>query len=78
MSRIHKETGYLAAPYDAAELAVGIEWCTEHGEELTKNCLEKTARDFDGNDIIARYSKVYEHILNVQTGHTRGGYGSIV
>ena len=62
---VHKETGYLAAPYDAAELAVGVEWCVEHGGELTKNCLEKAARDFDEKDIIEKYLKLYEDIQNI-------------
>ena len=56
---VHKETGYLATPYKAEELAVGIEWCVEHGTALSKNCVTKAVRDFDTDATVKKYMSAY-------------------
>ena len=57
---VHKETGYLATPYKAEELALGIEWCMENKSVLSKNCLEKAVRDFDEKKTVEKMVRVYD------------------
>ena len=64
---VHKETGYLATPYKSEELAQGVEWCISNKEKLSKNCLEKAKREFDGEGIVKKYINVYEDALNKRT-----------
>ena len=64
---VHKETGWLATPYKEQELAAGIEWCSEHAEELSKNCLKKAKNDFDTDKIIEEYISVYSDVLSHKT-----------
>ena len=61
---VHKKNGWLATPYNEDELAEGIEWCSEHKEELSQNCLEKAKNDFDANKIIHDYISVYSDAIN--------------
>ena len=60
---VHKETGYLASPYKAEELAHGIEWCVENGLLLSRNCLEKAVRDFDEKETVEKMIRIYESAL---------------
>ena len=60
---VHKKTGWLATPYNDEELATGIEWCSEHNEELSKNCFVKAKNDFDTNKIINDYISVYSDAI---------------
>lgn len=60
---VHKKTGFLATPYKAEELAEGIEWCTKNQVELSKNCLEKSQRDFDSEKSLEAMIKVYKGSL---------------
>ena len=57
---VHKETGFLATPYKSEELAQGIEWCVENELQLSKNCLEKAAHDFDEKQTVKKMIRVYE------------------
>lgn len=59
----HKITGYLATPYESSDLVTGIEYCITHHDELSKNCLIKSKRDFNENDIIKKHIQVYESVL---------------
>ncbi len=61
---IHKETGWLAAPYKSEELAQGVEWCVGHCKSLSKKCIKKAARDFDKEDIVGKYIKVFAGVGN--------------
>lgn len=56
----HKETGWLAAPYKSEELAQGVEWCVGHRANLSRKCIKKAAKDFDKEDIVKKYIKVFE------------------
>ena len=60
----HKENGYLARPYDAAELSRGVEWCVAHRQELSRACLEKARRDFDEDVILQKYLRACEATLS--------------
>ena len=55
-----RKTGYLCKPYSTEELAEGIEWCTAHREELSKNSINKARTDFDREYCIKKYIKVFE------------------
>ena len=61
---IHKETGWLATPFKAEELAEGIEWCTEHKEELSENCLKKAERDFNNRKIAEAFTACFNDCHN--------------
>lgn len=63
----HEKTGFLATPYKPEELAQGIEWCSEHNEELSQNCLEKAKIDFDESRIIHDYITAYSDALKKTT-----------
>lgn len=58
----HKNTGYLAKPFDVNDLANGIEWCANN-KILSKNCIEKALIDFDEKEIIQSYVKTYSSVL---------------
>ena len=61
---VHKETGFLATPYKSEELAQGIEWCVENELQLSKNCLEKAAHDFDEKQTVEKMIRVYEKSIH--------------
>lgn len=60
---VHKETGWLAAPYKAEELAEGIEWCIQNQAMLSKNCLAKASKDFNKEMIIQQLTELYESVI---------------
>jgi len=62
---IHKETGYLAKPFDTTDLACGIEWIlyNENYDKLCQNAREKVLREFDSVVVGKRYIELYEDIL---------------
>lgn len=61
----HKINGYLATPYDPADLACGIEWILNHQdpETLSWKAREKVEREFDSRVVAKRYIELYEEIL---------------
>ena len=56
---VHKQTGYLASPYKAEELAEGVVWCVENQALLSKNCIEKAKADFDTEVTVQHYLDCY-------------------
>lgn len=61
----HKVNGYKARPFDAADLADGIEYilnATDY-DALSKNAREKVVREFDNKVVALKYSKLYEEKL---------------
>ncbi len=62
----HRQTGYLAKPFDTSDLANGIEWVlnAENYDELCQNAREKVLREFDSVVVAKRYIELYEDILN--------------
>lgn len=61
---VHKETGWLARPYKSEELAIGVEWCVSNYEELSRNCIEKSNRDFDKDQIVSKMIEIYYNSVN--------------
>lgn len=62
----HKVDGYLAKPYDATDLANGIEWVLEDSirwKQLSRNAREKVVKEFDIIKVAEKYKDLYENIL---------------
>ncbi len=62
----HKKTGYLATPFDANDLAQGIDWIlhAENYQELCKNARNKVLQDFDSKIVAKKYIELYKRILD--------------
>jgi glycosyltransferase involved in cell wall biosynthesis len=62
----HKVNGYLATPFDATDLANGIQWVldTKNYDELCHNSHEKVVLEFDSNQIVSNYIDLYAKVLN--------------
>lgn len=64
----HKENGYLAVPFNEAELAKGINFMLESKEKwnmLSQNALKKAKQTYDINLVSQKYIDLYKSILNV-------------
>jgi glycosyltransferase involved in cell wall biosynthesis len=59
----HQRTGYLAVPFDTADLYAGIRYCEENHAELSRNALEKAADNFDNECIARKHRALYERVL---------------
>ena len=63
----HKETGYLARPYDAEELAAGIAWVLERtGAELSAKVRARAAELHDPGRCVERYLDLYRRACGRQ------------
>lgn len=62
----HKKNGYLARPFDTADLAKGIEWVlnTSNDDELSNNARNKVLNEFDSAVVANRYIELYTSVLN--------------
>lgn len=63
----HQVNGYHAKPYDASDLAVGIDWILADEKRHKKLCFkarEKAVACFDIKKIAKRYLKLYEDVLS--------------
>jgi glycosyltransferase involved in cell wall biosynthesis len=64
----YKINGYLAKPFQAQDLANGIEWVlnlkNNEYEKLCQNAREKVLREFDSRLVAKKYVALYEEILN--------------
>lgn len=63
---VHEETGYLAEPYDPANLAAGIRWVLEDDErhaDLSANARERAVREYDIETVARAYRDLYLDIL---------------
>lgn len=62
----HQQTGYLAQPYEPADLAKGIVWILEDAERLSDLRRQARARaehEFDIQHVARRYLALYKEIL---------------
>lgn len=63
----HQKTGYKAHPFEADDLAEGIEWIVnlprEQYELLRRNSRERAVTYFDSRVIAKQYKELYEEIL---------------
>jgi len=62
----HQQNGWLAAPFDPAELCRGIEWVLQYKdpESLRVAARRKAERCFDGQRVAAQYMNVYNETLS--------------
>lgn len=61
----HQETGYLAQPYDAAELAKGIAWTLAHSTPALSKKVREVAANKHGQGVaVQRYIDFYNEILS--------------
>ena len=62
---IHRETGWLAEPYDSVELAAGIEWLFDNPERratVGKRARETVVERYDRRDVARRYLALYDEV----------------
>ncbi len=62
----HRETGYLADPYDSNSLAYGINWCLENEERNKKLSLQarlKAKKYWDSIIIAKKYIDAYNSVF---------------
>jgi glycosyltransferase involved in cell wall biosynthesis len=61
----HLRNGYLARPFDALDLASGIEYILNYPDsiELSINARNKVVREFDSKLVAQKYIQLYEDIL---------------
>lgn len=61
----HKVNGYLAEPFDTADLAHGIDWVLNgpHATDPCSNARGKVLRNFDQGVVAERYEELYAGIL---------------
>jgi glycosyltransferase involved in cell wall biosynthesis len=65
----HQENGYLARPYDPADLADGIAWILADDarrERLSARAREKTEREFDARIAARRYVQLYASLMSAR------------
>ena len=60
----HTHTGYLAEIGSSEDLARGIRWCLEHGEELGANARSKVETCYTYPAVARRYIRLYEEALS--------------
>ena len=63
----HKETGYLANPYDPESLAYGIKWVIEDNErnkKLSEKARLKAEKKWNSKHIAKKYMDIYSSTLN--------------
>ena len=64
----HKNSGYLAKPFQAKDLANGIEWILNLDKNqyniICKNGREKVLREFNSKVVTKKYIELYKEILN--------------
>jgi glycosyltransferase involved in cell wall biosynthesis len=65
----HLHTGYLAKPYDTADLAHGIQWVLGKREEgsLGQRARERAVERFSGQRVAEQYLAVYQQVVK---GHS--------
>ncbi|MGO3406063.1 glycosyltransferase family 4 protein [Marinomonas sp.] len=61
----HKCNGYLAKPYDTADLAAGINWVLGHSapSELSIHSREKVLTNYDSKLVAAQYIDLYKGLI---------------
>lgn len=62
---VHKETGYLASPYDPSDLATGIEFIISNDERQSRigqNARTRAVKKYHYTDIAEKYYEIYKSI----------------
>jgi glycosyltransferase involved in cell wall biosynthesis len=64
---LHKQTGYLAQPFDPTDLACGVSWILEDCQRysyLSCKSITHTEENFSQKKIANEYIKLYQKLLN--------------
>jgi len=61
----HQQNGYLAKPFDTADLAKGIEWVLKapNYDQLCQNARDKVLCKFDSKIVSRKYISLYNQVL---------------
>lgn len=60
----HMKNGYLAQPFDADDLAQGIDWIFNASyDELSKSARNKVLSEFDSKIVVMKYINLYKSII---------------
>ena len=61
----HLQTGYLAKPFDTADLATGIRWVlnAKNHSKLSVNARNKILEEFDSINVARRYIALYDSVI---------------
>lgn len=63
----HKETGYLARPYDSSDLAAGIAWILDNpdlGQKLGLKASNEAKKKWSASILIPQYMNIYQSIID--------------
>ena len=66
----HRANGYLAAPLDAADLALGIDWVLQHPEreDLQRRARAKVLAEFDSAQVLRQHLDLYSAVMSSKVG----------
>jgi glycosyltransferase involved in cell wall biosynthesis len=61
----HRETGWLAEPYDVRELAAGVEWMLNEADrtELSAVARGRAVERYEQRSVVRRYLDLYESVV---------------
>ncbi len=63
----HKLNGYLATPFDSADLAIGLNWILENPERrisLGRNARNKVLENYTSDIVVEKYKKIYASLIS--------------
>jgi glycosyltransferase involved in cell wall biosynthesis len=60
---VHKETGYLAKPFDYGDLLEGLYYCVEHRDRLGNNARQTVINHYQWEHVIHGYIAAYERAV---------------
>ena len=70
---VHRQTGYLAEPFDSAELAHGIAWVLANkGDSLSDKVRQHASRIFDPASRVSDYMSLYRELIEARRGPQSG------
>lgn len=70
----HQKNGYLAQPFDVADLARGMAWVLEDNDRrnaLSAHARDKVLAEFESQKIARRHLAIYEQVIDETTGDDR-------
>lgn len=59
----HKQTGYLAQPYDTRDFNEGIIWCLDNSEKCSQAAIDKVNANFGMRVVAQKYEDIYNEQL---------------
>ena len=59
----HKQTGYLAQPYDTRDFNEGIIWCLDNSEKCSQAAIDKVNANFSMRVVAQKYEDIYNEQL---------------